>query len=277
MTTPAKIDARLISFKELEVAAEAAQKLEPLRLVEMSGKWSLRNSAGIVLDVHRNARFPVYMAENEAYAMLYQAATPAVVLALVKTVGALEAQVTTLQGDGNSYQSGYDEGRRMGVKHQQDEIDRLTAELEALKVENQYMADRLEPVAESTKERRQQWVDNIREARFAPIPRTLRAKLELTEKEIRNSMRYGGTKRLRDQLEGVKRENRRLEADNKAVRLSCVELAKSEKDIRSDRGRMAKALAWLIRNAQVFGVAPDYVTSASSRALHQVAEDEKNG
>ncbi len=46
---------------------------------------------------------------------------------------ALRDQVKALQSDANSYQSGYDEGRRMGTKHRQDEVEQLTREVAALR------------------------------------------------------------------------------------------------------------------------------------------------
>jgi len=46
---------------------------------------------------------------------------------------ALRDQVKALQSDANSWQSGYDEGRRMGTKHRQDEVEQLTREVEALR------------------------------------------------------------------------------------------------------------------------------------------------
>lgn len=46
---------------------------------------------------------------------------------------ALRDQVKALQFDANSWQSGYDEGRRMGTKHRQDEVEQLTREVEALR------------------------------------------------------------------------------------------------------------------------------------------------
>jgi len=46
---------------------------------------------------------------------------------------ALRDQVKALQSDANSYQSGYDEGRRMGTKHRQSEVEQLTRDLEALR------------------------------------------------------------------------------------------------------------------------------------------------
>lgn len=41
---------------------------------------------------------------------------------------ALKSQVQVLQANPNSWQSGYDEGRRMGTKHRADEVERLKAE-----------------------------------------------------------------------------------------------------------------------------------------------------
>ncbi|WP_208604371.1 hypothetical protein [Pseudomonas delhiensis] len=46
---------------------------------------------------------------------------------------ALRDQVKALQSDANSYQSGYNEGRRMGTKHRQSEVEQLTREVEALR------------------------------------------------------------------------------------------------------------------------------------------------
>ncbi|WP_407733247.1 hypothetical protein [Pseudomonas citronellolis] len=46
---------------------------------------------------------------------------------------ALRDQVKALQSDANSYQSGYDEGRRMGAKHRQSEVEQLTRKVEDLR------------------------------------------------------------------------------------------------------------------------------------------------
>ncbi|MGE4335847.1 MAG: hypothetical protein AB7E55_07720 [Pigmentiphaga sp.] len=46
---------------------------------------------------------------------------------------ALRDQVKALQSDANSYQSGYDEGRRMGTKHRQSEVEQLTREVASLR------------------------------------------------------------------------------------------------------------------------------------------------
>ena len=46
---------------------------------------------------------------------------------------ALRDQVKALQSGANSYQSGYDEGRRMGTKHRQSEVEQLTREVASLR------------------------------------------------------------------------------------------------------------------------------------------------
>lgn len=51
--------------------------------------------------------------------------TPFVVLSLIAEVEALRSQVSTLQSDANSWQSGYDEGRRLGTKTALDEREEL--------------------------------------------------------------------------------------------------------------------------------------------------------
>lgn len=47
-------------------------------------------------------------------------------------IAAQEAQIKVLQSNANSWQSGYDEGRRMGGKHCMVTVDQLRAELAAL-------------------------------------------------------------------------------------------------------------------------------------------------
>lgn len=61
------------------------------------------------------------------------AVPPAVVLDLIAEVEALRSQVATLQSDANSWQSGYDEGRRMGTKTALDEREQLRREIASLK------------------------------------------------------------------------------------------------------------------------------------------------
>lgn len=67
----------------LKALAEACPQGDPLRLVDHHGKWYLRNTAGMVFDVHRNPRFSQFMVENEAYAKFFEAATPALILDLI--------------------------------------------------------------------------------------------------------------------------------------------------------------------------------------------------
>jgi len=57
---------------------------------------------------------------------------------------ALRDQVKALQSDANSYQSGYDEGRRMGTKHRQSEVEQLTREVEALRARVVVVPERME-------------------------------------------------------------------------------------------------------------------------------------
>lgn len=74
----------MIDIEKLKLKAEACPSNDHLRLVEYHGIWYLRNEAGIVFTIHRNAGFPAYMAENEAYARLAEAASPAALLELIK-------------------------------------------------------------------------------------------------------------------------------------------------------------------------------------------------
>lgn len=53
--------------------------------------------------------------------------------ALEAEAQALREQVKALQSDASSWQSGYDEGRRMGSKHRQSEVEQLTRDVEALR------------------------------------------------------------------------------------------------------------------------------------------------
>jgi hypothetical protein len=73
----------MIDKENLKRLAEACPD-EPLRLVVYHGnKMYLRNTAGIVFEVYRNPSFPQFAAINEAHARLAEAATPAVLLALL--------------------------------------------------------------------------------------------------------------------------------------------------------------------------------------------------
>lgn len=53
--------------------------------------------------------------------------------ALADEAQALREQVKALQSAANSWQSGYDEGRRMGTKHRQSEVEQLSQEVSALR------------------------------------------------------------------------------------------------------------------------------------------------
>ncbi|WP_047305158.1 hypothetical protein [Pseudomonas fluorescens] len=66
---------------------------------------------------------------STGYALL---AHPSNVLALIAENERLAAQVSTLQAEANSWQSGYDEGRRVGTKTALAERDQLKAENERL-------------------------------------------------------------------------------------------------------------------------------------------------
>lgn len=55
-------------------------------------------------------------------------ANPANVTALITELRTLRAEVKVLQSDANSWQYGYDEGRRMAGKHRISEIEQLRAE-----------------------------------------------------------------------------------------------------------------------------------------------------
>ena len=63
------------------------------------------------------------------------AANPAAILSLLDDNKALLDQVSALQSDANSWQSGYDKGREMGSKHRVGEVDQLRAENESLREE----------------------------------------------------------------------------------------------------------------------------------------------
>lgn len=68
------------------------------------------------------------------------AVDPATVSSLITELRTLRAQVKALQSEANSWQSGYDEGRRMAGKHRLSEIEQLRAE-------NASMADRIEELS----------------------------------------------------------------------------------------------------------------------------------
>lgn len=60
------------------------------------------------------------------------AAKPSAVLALIAEVESLRSQVTILQSDANSWQSGYGEGRRLGAKTALDEREELRKDKDRL-------------------------------------------------------------------------------------------------------------------------------------------------
>lgn len=63
-----------------------------------------------------------------------------VIARMMNELRTLRAQVKALQSDANSWQSGYDEGRRMAGKHRLSEIEQLRAE-------NASMAARIEEMS----------------------------------------------------------------------------------------------------------------------------------
>lgn len=73
----------MTDYAELKRLAEACPQNDPLRLVDYSGTWYLRNTAGTVFEVRRNSSFPEFKAVNEAYGRLVESASPAAILALL--------------------------------------------------------------------------------------------------------------------------------------------------------------------------------------------------
>ncbi|MBD1602355.1 ead/Ea22-like family protein [Pseudomonas typographi] len=116
-----------IDYAELKRLAEAATP----------GPWSARTD-DLCYAVTALGRFRIIVGsapadDPEPDALFIAAANPATILALIAEIEQLSAQVATLQGDPNSWQSGYDEGRRMGTKTALSERDQLKAEVEALR------------------------------------------------------------------------------------------------------------------------------------------------
>lgn len=62
---------------------------------------------------------------------------PVAVLALIAESARLATQVSTLQTDANSWQSGYDEGRRIGAKTALSERDQLKMQVEKFRIDAQ--------------------------------------------------------------------------------------------------------------------------------------------
>ena len=80
-----------------------------------------------------------------------------------------------------------------------DENQKLHADLTALREElNQY-----EPASPGTASKRARWLLNIQDACKYGLPKHLVNRLNNTAKEIQNSIKFGGTKRLRDENESL--------------------------------------------------------------------------
>lgn len=119
---------------ELKAAAEACGPL-PWRLIELGmTRLGVRDDHGFIafMDIGHPAKYGA-CPEREAKARFIGHATPAAVRGLIAENERLNSQVQTLQANPNSWQSGYDEGRRMGTKHRADEVEQLQAEVEALR------------------------------------------------------------------------------------------------------------------------------------------------
>ncbi|EIK69467.1 hypothetical protein PseBG33_1352 [Pseudomonas synxantha BG33R] len=101
-------------YSELERVAEAANAV----------------NGDVAVDIAISSECGPNQAEIDSVTAFFGAATPATILALIAENKTLNAQVETFQSDANSWQSGYDEGRRMGTKHMYAEVDRLKAELD---------------------------------------------------------------------------------------------------------------------------------------------------
>lgn len=84
------------------------------------------------LEVVLRGKSKPMLGELQAVCEYWSNASPTTVLALFAQIDRLEAQVKTLQSDANSWQSGYDEGRRIGTKTALDERSQLKALLDDL-------------------------------------------------------------------------------------------------------------------------------------------------
>jgi len=76
-------------------------------------------------------------------------------------------QVKVLQSDANSWQSGYDKGRRDGTKHRQSEVDKLRAEAEAMRPIHTMILNALDRDAEEGKAARGEMAAELRAAMSA--------------------------------------------------------------------------------------------------------------
>lgn len=101
--------------------------------------------------------------EQDACLRYVAAANPAAVLALIVENERLTAQVSTLQTDANSWQSGYDEGRRMGTKTALAERDQLKAENEQLKIDNGSLRGSTKRMGEDVSKMKKQFRKPMRE------------------------------------------------------------------------------------------------------------------
>lgn len=140
---------------------------------------------------------------------------------------ALRDQVKALQSDASSYQSGYDEGRRMGTKHRQSEVDQLTREVEALRAkvvvdeyaEFEAWLEREKPSG-CIGDMERGWMERARlngkvvsEELLCEAKRHLGNWLELHECECEGGLHYCG----RDQVAKTHRELRALLDEGKEV------------------------------------------------------------
>jgi hypothetical protein len=100
-------------------------------------------------EVVANGEPIAWVLNSEADSVHIQMANPAMVLALITELRTLRAQVKALQSDANSWQSGYDEGRRMAGKHRLSEIEQLRAENAELRKDAgrwRYIRDLIHPL-----------------------------------------------------------------------------------------------------------------------------------
>ncbi len=101
----------------------------------------------------------------------------------------------------------------------------------------QVIAEHVEPVSVNTMQRREQWLQNIADAIKFGLPGQLRERLQYTDKQIRSSMRYGGTRRLRDEVARLTAQVELLTAERDArVRQVRNALNESE-ELRQDAER----------------------------------------
>lgn len=119
----------MIDIEKLKALAEAAP----------TGPWLAENDSLYFKDhgytrhmLDADAGHDVEEAAYYAAIEFIPAANPAAVLELIAELSTLRSQVATLQAAPDSWQSGYDEGRKMGTKTALSERDQLKAANEAL-------------------------------------------------------------------------------------------------------------------------------------------------